>query len=53
MWAAAEGHSNLGIPKSVGEEFVKADAAGKPDLGDLSDHETAEAIRDGDLASPQ
>jgi len=53
MWAAAEGHSNLGIPESVGKEFVRADAAGKPDLGDLNDHETAEAIRDGELASPQ
>jgi 8-oxo-dGTP pyrophosphatase MutT (NUDIX family) len=27
MWAAKEGHSNLGIPKSVGEEFVKASDA--------------------------
>lgn len=53
MWAAAEGKSNLGIPRSVGEEFVKADTAGKPALGDLSDHETAEAIRDGELSSPQ
>lgn len=26
MWAAAEGHSNLGIPENVGKEFVKADA---------------------------
>lgn len=26
MWAAASGHSNLGIPKSVGEEFVGKDA---------------------------
>lgn len=24
MWAAAEGHSTLGIPKSVGKEFVHA-----------------------------
>ena len=53
MWAAAEGHSNLGIPQSVGEEFVKHDAAGKPNLGDLSDYEAAEAIRDGELSSPQ
>lgn len=28
MWAAAEGRSKLGIPKSVGEEFVGKDAAG-------------------------
>lgn len=53
MWAAAEGHSNLGIPKSVGEEFVKSDALGKPKSGDLTDHEAAEAIRDGELDSPQ
>lgn len=24
MWAAKEGHSTLGIPQSVGAEFVKA-----------------------------
>lgn len=53
MWAAAEGHSNLGIPQSVGEEFVKHDSdQTRPELGDLSDHEAAEAIRDGDLPSP-
>jgi hypothetical protein len=52
MWAAAEGHSNLGIPKDVGEEFTRSDTAGKPELGDLSDHEAAEAIRDGELPSP-
>ncbi len=27
MWAAAKGHSTLGIPKSVGKEFVGADEA--------------------------
>lgn len=52
MWAAAEGHSNLGIPKSVGEEFVKHDAAGKPESGDLNEFEAAEAVRDGELPSP-
>lgn len=26
MWAAAKGHSTLGIPKEVGKEFVKADS---------------------------
>ncbi len=52
MWAAAEGRSNLGIPKSVGEEFVRHDESGKPELGDLTDREAAEAIRDGDLPSP-
>ena len=52
MWAAAEGHSKLGIPKSVGEEFVRADSGERPALGDLTDHEAAEAIRDGELPSP-
>lgn len=29
MWAAAAGHSNLGIPESVGKEFANADPGGK------------------------
>jgi hypothetical protein len=29
MHAAAEGHSTLGIPKSVGKEFSEADKPGK------------------------
>lgn len=29
MFAAAEGHSTLGIPKSVGKEFADADQGGK------------------------
>lgn len=29
MWAAKSGHSTLDIPKSVGEEFAKADPGGK------------------------
>lgn len=29
MWAAKSGKSNLGIPKSVGEEFAGADPGGK------------------------
>ena len=29
MGAAAEGHSDLGIPKKVGEKFIKADPGGK------------------------
>jgi hypothetical protein len=29
MFAAAEGHSTLGIPKSVGQEFTAADSGGK------------------------
>ncbi len=33
MFAAASGHSTLGIPKSVGEDFIAADkAAGNPKL---------------------
>jgi len=53
MWAAAKGHSTLGIPTSVGEEFVRADANQQPpDLGDLNDFEAAEAVRDNELPSP-
>jgi hypothetical protein len=29
MYAAAAGHSTLGIPKKVGKEFVAADKPGK------------------------
>ena len=29
MGAAASGHSNLGIPKKVGKEFMAADPGGK------------------------
>ena len=29
MHAAAEGHSTLGIPKSVGQEFSEGDPGGK------------------------
>jgi 8-oxo-dGTP pyrophosphatase MutT (NUDIX family) len=29
MWAAASGHSTLGIPSSVGKEFAEADPGGK------------------------
>lgn len=33
MFAAAEGKSSLGIPKSVGQDFIAADkAAGMPKL---------------------
>lgn len=52
MWAAAEGHSKLGIPESVGREFVRADRGVAPGGGELSDYETAEAIRDRELPSP-
>ena len=30
MAAAAAGRSTIGIPQSVGKEFMKADAKGKP-----------------------
>jgi hypothetical protein len=38
MEAAAHGHSTLGIPKSVGEEFVNADKSRKDssDNGDCA-----------------
>lgn len=29
MYAAAEGKSNIGIPKAVGKEFTEADKPGK------------------------
>jgi hypothetical protein len=29
MWAAREGQSNIGIPRSVGREFTRADPGGK------------------------
>jgi hypothetical protein len=29
MYAAAEGESNIGIPKDVGKEFVASDKPGK------------------------
>jgi hypothetical protein len=29
MWAAASGHSTIGIPKKVGKEFAEADPGGK------------------------
>jgi hypothetical protein len=29
MYAAASGHSTLGIPKSVGKEFAESDPGGK------------------------
>ncbi len=48
MEAAAHGHSTLGIPKSVGKEFVKHDSAETPTEIDI-----AKAIRDGEIESPQ
>jgi hypothetical protein len=29
MYAAAQGKSNIGIPKKVGKEFIEADPGGK------------------------
>ena len=54
MEAAAHGHSTLGIPKSVGQEFVRSDGSAfeTPPEG-ATDHEVAEGIRDGKYASPQ
>jgi hypothetical protein len=54
MEAAAHGHSTLGIPKSVGQEFVRSDgSAFETPPAEASDHEVAEGIRDGKYASPQ
>ena len=36
MWAAAEGKSTLGIPQSVGKEYVGADAAETHDIADCA-----------------
>lgn len=60
MWAAAEGHSTLGIPEKVGREFVGADnessgtALNTNAFGSgLTELDVAKAIRDGTLTSPQ
>ena len=42
MWAAAEGHSTLGIPQSVGRKFVRDDASvdtGSTAASHLAEHE--------------
>ena len=52
MYAAASGHSTIGIPQSVGEKFVehgKKDSAESP----KTELDIARAIRDGKLSSPQ
>jgi hypothetical protein len=52
MAAAAEGKSDLGIPKAVGEEFAKADdpAAGKTyDEGPLRDFLKQKGVGDADI----
>lgn len=39
MFAAKSGKSTLGIPKSVGEDFIAADkAAGMPHLPEVARH---------------
>ncbi|MCO8325925.1 NUDIX hydrolase [Burkholderia cenocepacia] len=53
MEAAAHGHSTLGIPKSVGEEFVNADKRADSAEGGTTELDVAKAIRDGELSSPQ
>ena len=51
MYAAAEGKSTLGIPQSVGEEFVGKDSAEPQET--ITELDVAKAIRDGELDSPQ
>lgn len=54
MEAAAHGHSTLGIPESVGKEFANADKRSDADAPDVTTElDTAKAIRDGALKSPQ
>jgi len=60
MWAAAEGHSTLGIPQAVGKEFVSADSDGDAENRKLSvdghgfhEYKIMEDIRYGRLPSPQ
>ena len=56
MGAAASGHSTLGIPKSVGKEFIDADKGGKlparkaelvPNSDSGTSRETGSALTDG------
>lgn len=57
MYAAAEGHSTLGIPQEVGKEFVGADSEeSKPvpaPSQDSTEYKVMEDIRYGRLSSPQ
>jgi hypothetical protein len=50
MYAAASGHSTLGIPKSVGQEFVNAGPA-KPSFSSLPGHAVSAAAHLGVSAS--
>ena len=58
MYAAASGHSTLGIPEDVGEKFVKHknDDTGLSDgaiLPDITELDIMRRIRDGQMDSPQ
>lgn len=48
MRAAASGHSTLGIPKKVGQEFSKADPGGKLPTYKKSNEEKGERKRDSE-----
>jgi len=46
MFAAAKGHSNIGIPKKVAEDFVAADEAhGPAKLPARAAHEAVDRVR--------
>ena len=45
MHAAAEGHSALGIPKKVGQEFSSADPGGKLPKRKIEPHKLGQALR--------
>ena len=57
MWAAAEGHSTLGIPQEVGKEFVGADSEDSEKavafMPEATEYKIMEEIRFGRLPSPQ
>jgi hypothetical protein len=48
MGAAQSGHSTLGIPKSVGKEFINADPGGK-----LPQHKDRRATMSNDVENPK
>ena len=48
MHAAAQGHSTLGIPKKVGQEFVAADKPGKLPAYKNKNEEKNERKRDNE-----
>lgn len=53
MEAAAEGNSTLGIPESVGKEFVAADVVDTEQLSVITELDIARDMITGDLTSPQ